>query len=58
MDLLDRVARKIGPSSPDSLRLKYQDEEGDMITINSDEDVQMGIEAKGSGNTVNLFVHC
>jgi hypothetical protein len=40
------------------LRLKYQDEEGDLITINSDEDVQMGIEARGTGNTVNLFVSC
>lgn len=62
MDLLDRVARKIGPhrpvSSPELLRLKYQDDEGDLITINSDEDVQMGIEAKGNGNTVNLFVSC
>lgn len=62
MDLLERVSRKIGPlrpmSSPDALRLKYQDEEGDLITINSDEDVQMGIEAKGNANTVNLFVSC
>ncbi|CAM0141193.1 Guanine nucleotide exchange factor for Cdc42p [Umbelopsis sp. WA50703] len=61
-DLLSSVARKIGSqrlsTTADSLRLKYQDEEGDLITINSDEDVQMGIEARGTGNTVNLFVSC
>jgi cell division control protein 24 len=36
--------------------LKYEDEDGDLITINSDEDVQMGFEVKGPNNVVNFHV--
>lgn len=36
--------------------LKYEDEDGDLITINSDEDVQMGFEVKGRNNVVNFHV--
>ncbi|GAA5810275.1 hypothetical protein MFLAVUS_003695 [Mucor flavus] len=38
------------------LGLKYEDEDGDLITISSSEDVQMGFENKGPNNAVNLFV--
>ncbi|EIE82381.1 hypothetical protein RO3G_07086 [Rhizopus delemar RA 99-880] len=58
-ELMEKIERKIrlfGNLQPtDILRLKYQDEESDLITINSDDDVQMAFEA-GGGNTVNLFV--
>jgi cell division control protein 24 len=40
------------------LGLKYEDEEGDLITINSNEDIQMGFESKGMNNAVNLYVTC
>ncbi|KAG0759353.1 hypothetical protein G6F57_009267 [Rhizopus arrhizus] len=36
--------------------LKYEDEDGDLITINSNEDVQMGFEIKGPNNVVNFHV--
>ena len=36
--------------------LKYEDEDGDLITISSSEDVQMGFENKGPNNAVNLYV--
>lgn len=36
--------------------LKYEDEDGDLITINSNEDVQMGFESKGPSNVVNFHV--
>jgi hypothetical protein len=38
------------------LGLKYEDEDGDLITISSSEDVQMGFENKGPNNAVNLYV--
>lgn len=39
-----------------SISLKYQDEDGDLITISSNEDVQMGFENRGANNTVNLYM--
>jgi len=59
-ELMDKVGKKIrvvaglGPTDP--LRIKYQDEDGDLITINSDDDVQMGFESRGGSNTMNLFI--
>ncbi|RGB32732.1 hypothetical protein C1646_733976 [Rhizophagus diaphanus] len=62
-ELCDRVERKIrlcttqrDESIP--LRIKYQDEDGDHITINSDEDVLMAFEGRlaAGGNFVNLYV--
>jgi cell division control protein 24 len=41
---------------PLMIGLKYEDEDGDLITISSSEDVQMGFENKGPNNTVNLYV--
>ncbi|KAL0079249.1 hypothetical protein J3Q64DRAFT_1682463 [Phycomyces blakesleeanus] len=60
LELMERVERKIrlvaNLKPKEMLRLKYQDEDGDHITINSDEDVQMAFESRGIHNTVNLFV--
>jgi hypothetical protein len=59
-ELMDKVGKKIrvvaglGPNDP--LRIKYQDEDGDLITINSDDDVLMGFESRGGSNTMNLFI--
>lgn len=58
-ELLERIERKIqfcGQDFNSSLGLKYQDEDGDLITVSSDEDVQMGFESRGSSNTVNFYV--
>jgi cell division control protein 24 len=58
IELMDKVDKKIRLvahlKSDDILRLKYQDEDGDLITINSDEDVQMAFESRS--NAVNLFI--
>lgn len=60
MDLMERVEKKIklvaNLQPNDILRLKYQDEDEDFITINSDDDVQMAFESRGASSTVNLFV--
>jgi hypothetical protein len=60
VELMEKVDRKIhlvaNLKSSDLLRLKYQDEDSDFITINSDDDVQMAFESRGVSNTVNLFV--
>ncbi|KAI8640044.1 hypothetical protein BD408DRAFT_404414 [Parasitella parasitica] len=59
-ELISRVERKIrlvaNVQPNGNLRLKYLDEDGDMITINSDDDVQMAFENRGDTNTINLFV--
>lgn len=59
-ELMDKVGKKIrvvaGLGPTDSLRIKYQDEDGDLITINSDDDVLMGFESRGGSNTMNLFI--
>jgi len=37
------------------LRMKYQDEDGDLVTISSDEDVAMAVEARTQhNNTANV----
>ncbi|KAI7900273.1 uncharacterized protein BX663DRAFT_532418 [Cokeromyces recurvatus] len=59
-DLQKRIENKIklcGQEFETSiLGLKYEDEDGDLITISSSEDVQMGFENKGPNNAVNLYV--
>ncbi|ORX60601.1 hypothetical protein DM01DRAFT_1332728 [Hesseltinella vesiculosa] len=59
-ELMDKVEKKIklvaNLQPNDVLRLKYQDEDEDFITINSDDDVQMAFESRGANTTVNLFV--
>ncbi|KAL1917562.1 uncharacterized protein VTP21DRAFT_3955 [Calcarisporiella thermophila] len=66
-ELADKVERKMrlvagkgggeeaGEVSIPPLRIKYVDEDGDLVTIRSDDDVQMAFEACGS-TVVNLFV--
>ncbi|KAI8078061.1 uncharacterized protein B0P05DRAFT_587668 [Gilbertella persicaria] len=60
-ELMERVDKKIrlvaNLKQTDLLRLKYQDEDGDFITINSNDDVQMAFESRGIHNTVNLFIN-
>ncbi|CAG8511226.1 564_t:CDS:1 [Diversispora eburnea] len=62
-ELCDRVERKIRLCSTRRdesipIRIKYQDEDSDYITINSDEDVLMAFEGRlaAGGNFVNLYV--
>lgn len=59
-ELMERVEKKIrlvaNLKQSDVLRLKYQDEDGDLITINSDDDVQMAFENRNAHSAVNLFV--
>jgi cell division control protein 24 len=59
-ELLEKVGRKIrlcGPRRDDGpLRVKYKDEDGDMISLGSTEDVQMAFESYRPGGQVILFV--
>ncbi|KAJ8076812.1 Guanine nucleotide exchange factor for Cdc42p [Marasmius tenuissimus] len=59
-DLVEKVGRKIrlcGPRRDDGpLRVKYMDEEGDMISLGSTEDVQMAFEQYRPGGQVTLYV--
>ncbi|KAF8070021.1 hypothetical protein FPV67DRAFT_1651591 [Lyophyllum atratum] len=59
-DLVERVGRKIrlcGPRRDDGpLRVKYRDEDGDMVSLGSTEDVQMAFEQYRPGGQVTLFV--
>ncbi|KAI9316775.1 hypothetical protein BX666DRAFT_1946753 [Dichotomocladium elegans] len=53
----DKKIRLVGNlKMNDVLGLKYQDEDGDLITIDSDDDVQMAFENR-VGSALNLFVH-
>ncbi|KAI8983502.1 hypothetical protein BDB01DRAFT_835597 [Pilobolus umbonatus] len=58
-ELMEKVERKIrlisNLQATDILRMKYEDEDGDMITINSDDDVQMAFENRFTNN-INLFL--
>ena len=59
-DLVEKVGRKIrlcGPRRDDGpLRVKYRDEDGDMVSLGSTEDVQMAFEQYRPGGQVILFV--
>ena len=59
-DLVEKVGKKIrlcGPRRDDSpLRVKYRDEDGDMVSLGSTEDVQIAFEAYRPGSQVTLFV--
>ncbi|KAI6046179.1 hypothetical protein EDC04DRAFT_3103851 [Pisolithus marmoratus] len=60
IDLVDKVEKKIrlcGPRRDDGpLRVKYKDEDGDMISLGSTEDVQMAFESFRPGGQVILYV--
>ncbi|KAG1777529.1 hypothetical protein EV702DRAFT_1101780 [Suillus placidus] len=59
-DLVDKVGKKIrlcGPRRDDTpLRVRYRDEDGDMVSLGSTEDVQMAFESFRPGGQVTLFV--
>ncbi|TRM69275.1 hypothetical protein BD626DRAFT_421369 [Schizophyllum amplum] len=59
-ELVEKVGRKIrlcGPRRDDGpLRVKYRDEDGDMVSLGSTEDVQMAFEQYKPGTPVTLFV--
>ncbi|KLO18354.1 hypothetical protein SCHPADRAFT_899755 [Schizopora paradoxa] len=59
-ELVERVGRKIrlcGPRREDGpLKVKYVDEDGDMICLGSTEDVQMAFETLRPNNQVTLYV--
>ena len=59
-DLVERVGRKIrlcGPRRDDGpLRVKYRDDEGDLVSLGSTEDVQMAFEMLKPGGQVTLYV--
>lgn len=60
-DLVEKVGKKIrlcGPRRDDGpLRVKYRDEDGDMVSLGSTEDVQMAFEQFRPGGQVTLFVN-
>ncbi|KAI9016423.1 Dbl homology domain-containing protein [Phycomyces nitens] len=60
LELMERVERKIrlvaNLQPNEMLKLKYPDEDGDHITISSDDDVLMAFESRGIHNAINLFV--
>lgn len=59
-DLVEKVGKKIrlcGPRREDGpLKVKYIDEDGDMVSLGSTEDVQMAFETMRPGNQVTLYV--
>jgi cell division control protein 24 len=59
-ELVEKVGKKIrlcGPRRDDGpLRVKYRDEDGDMVSLGSTEDVQMAFESVRAGGQVVLFV--
>jgi len=58
--LVEKIGRKIrlcGPRRDDGpLRVKYRDEDGDMVSLGSTEDVQMAFSEYRHGSQVVLFV--
>ena len=60
IELVDKVGKKIrlcGPRRDDTpLRVKYKDEDGDLISLRSTEDVQMAFESFRPGGQVTLYV--
>jgi cell division control protein 24 len=63
-EILEKIERKIricGAPMPDGrrIKLKYKDDEGDFITINTDDDVEMAFEMAKRTNekaTVTIMV--
>lgn len=59
-ELVDKVGKKIrlcGPRRDDTpLRVKYKDEDGDLVCLGSTEDVQMAFESFRPGGQVTLYV--
>lgn len=58
--LMERVERKVrlcahSTADVSSFRIRYKDEDGDLITINSNEDVQMALEMIEDGDVLILY---
>lgn len=61
MELVDKVGKKIRLCAPGRddvgpLRVKYRDEDGDLVSLGSTEDVQMAFEMLRPGGQVTLYV--
>jgi cell division control protein 24 len=60
VDLLEKVAKKIRLCGPkrdmSAIRMRYQDEDGDMVSLTSTEDVQMAFEPFRPGGQVIIYV--
>jgi hypothetical protein len=57
--LVEKITRKIrllGPLPDEPVRLKYKDQDGDMVAVNSSEDVQIALEELQPGNRLTLYV--
>ncbi|ORX53998.1 hypothetical protein DM01DRAFT_1335849 [Hesseltinella vesiculosa] len=55
-DLRSRIQRKMKGDHATTSDLKYQDEDGDLITISSNDDLQMSFEQRSIHQAVNLFI--
>ena len=54
---MGKKIRLCGPRRDDGpLRVKYKDEDGDLVSLGSTEDVQMAFESFRPGNQVTLYV--
>jgi cell division control protein 24 len=48
--------RLLGPPLEEPVRLKYRDQEGDMVAVNSSEDVQMALEECQPGGQLMMYI--
>jgi hypothetical protein len=59
-DLAAKLAKKIRLCDPNwdstHLRIKYQDEDGDMVSLNDAEDMRMALESVSPGKVLTLSV--
>ncbi|KAI9023830.1 hypothetical protein CLU79DRAFT_718594 [Phycomyces nitens] len=53
---IEHTLRQYGRELDTTFSIKYQDEDGDLITISSDDDVQMGFETRNNSNAVDFYV--
>jgi hypothetical protein len=57
--LVEQIRRKIrllGPMPDEPVRLMYKDHDGDMVAVNSSEDVQIALEDCQPGDQLTLYV--
>ncbi|KAF8212778.1 Dbl homology domain-containing protein [Mycena galopus ATCC 62051] len=57
--LVEKITHKLrllGPLPEEPVRLKYRDQEGDMVAVNSSEDVQMALEECQPGGRLTVYV--
>ncbi|KAI8990892.1 hypothetical protein BDF20DRAFT_830980 [Mycotypha africana] len=56
LNTTDQKDSKITITPDTEIKMRYQDEDGDYITLSSDEDIQMAFESRSIQSSVNLFV--